>query len=306
MRSLLAKSTVLASAALIHRKCHPTSQLHCDTRRMIPAFQTTFAVPMHCASCVRDVSAALRTLDGVAGIEASLATQTLTVTGTAAPSAIVSAIQSTGRDAILRGSGASNGTSRIPPPYPHAHTVNQHPTFPPPIGAAVSILESHDPDTRSPVRGLARLVQVSPTHTLVDLTLRGLPPGRYVASVRERGDISRGAASTGGVWRGDDGPATTTTTSEETQAPTPPRGMLGEIVIGPDGAASAFLQQEVRVWEVVGRGMVVAPTSEGEGAVVVGVIARSAGVWDNEKTVCSCSGKTVWEERDEQVARGML
>ena len=39
---------------------------------------------------------------------------------------------------------------------------------------------------------------------------------------------------------------------------------------------------------------------------LVGVIARSAGVWDNDKAVCSCSGKTVWQERTEQVGKGML
>ncbi|MCJ1320500.1 hypothetical protein MMC15_005840 [Xylographa vitiligo] len=263
---------------------------------MIPAFEATFAVPLHCASCVEDVTAALQQLDGVARVKASLATQTITVRGTAAPSAVVRAIQATGRDAILRGSGA-------------------------PDGAAVSILETpaHMP-TPSPVRGLARLVQVAPTSTLIDLTLRGLPPGRYVASVRERGDISGGAASTGGVWRGDVPPSTRTrshptTTTAGTEAPPPPRGLLGGVVtVGADGAGSALLQAGWGVWEVVGRGMVVAPEGvevEGEGGgegggVVVGVIARSAGVWENGKTVCSCSGKTVWEERGEQVARGMV
>ncbi|MCJ1379362.1 copper chaperone [Xylographa soralifera] len=288
MRSLLTKSSILVSAALIHRNYDRPSYLYCDgpsqASRMIPAFQTTFAVPMHCAACVEDVSAALHKLDGVATISASLPTQTLTVTGTAAPSALVTAIQSTGRDAILRGSGSSNS-------------------------AAVSILETPHPTTSSPVRGLARLVQVSATHTLVDLTLRGLPPGRYAASVRERGDISRGAASTGDVWRGDADTLTTTNPDAAREGKeAAPKGLLGEIMIGADGAGSAFLETEVRIWEVIGRGLVVAPagveTGEEEG--VVGVIARSAGVWDNEKTVCSCSGKTVWEERGEQVARGML
>ena len=46
--------------------------------------------------------------------------------------------------------------------------------------------------------------------------------------------------------------------------------------------------------------------THGEGEMVMGVVARSAGVWENEKMVCSCSGKTVWEEREEQVGRGML
>ena len=27
-----------------------------------------------------------------------------------------------------------------------------------------------------------------------------------------------------------------------------------------------------------------------------GVVARSSGVWGNEKKVCSCSGKDLWEE----------
>ena len=124
--------------------------------------------------------------------------------------------------------------------------------------------------------------------------------------MRERGDISRGVASTGDIWRGDATIPLRDPTTEETDAP--PRGLLGAIVIGKDGAGSAFLDKEVRIWEVIGRGLVVAPegAETGAGDVVVGVIARSAGVWDNEKTVCSCSGKTVWEERGEQVARGML
>ena len=30
-----------------------------------------------------------------------------------------------------------------------------------------------------------------------------------------------------------------------------------------------------------------------------GIIARSAGLFQNKKTVCTCSGKTIWEERME-------
>jgi copper chaperone for superoxide dismutase len=39
---------------------------------------------------------------------------------------------------------------------------------------------------------------------------------------------------------------------------------------------------------------------------LTGVIARSAGTWENDKTICSCTGKTLWEERKEEVNRGML
>ena len=33
--------------------------------------------------------------------------------------------------------------------------------------------------------------------------------------------------------------------------------------------------------------------------ILAGVIARSAGAWTNDKTVCTCSGKTQWEEAKE-------
>lgn len=48
---------------------------------------------------------------GINKVDANLKDQLVTVEGTAAPSAIVAAIQQTGRDAILRGSGAPNSRS---------------------------------------------------------------------------------------------------------------------------------------------------------------------------------------------------
>lgn len=66
------------------------------------------------------------------------------------------------------------------------------------------------------------------------------------------------------------------------------------------------------VADIIGRGMLAAPNGEEEGkgegeGVVVGVVARSAGVWENEwKVVCSCSGMTVWEERDGVRRMGIL
>jgi copper chaperone for superoxide dismutase len=70
----------------------------------------------------------------------------------------------------------------------------------------------------------------------------------------------------------------------------------------------------VRIWELIGRSMVVCPEGKAEEGMLekededtlVGVVARSAGVWGNDKMVCSCSGKTVWEERREQRGKGML
>jgi copper chaperone for superoxide dismutase len=165
----------------------------------------------------------------------------------------------------------------------------------------VCILETHSNSVSDKVRGLARMVQVSPNLTIIDLTIRGLSPGKYWATVRETGDISQGAASTGGIW------------TDAKEGALKPRGIFGIVQVGKDGIGSVFLDKPIQIWEMIGRGMVVSKQHEGEGKfdkndedTLVGVIARSAGVWDNDKTVCSCSGKTLWEERKDEVKRGML
>ncbi|KAI9676621.1 MAG: copper chaperone [Trizodia sp. TS-e1964] len=170
------------------------------------------------------------------------------------------------------------------------------------MSAAVCILETHCFGSPNKVRGLARIVQVSPSLTLVDLTINGVSPGQYWATVRETGDISDGPASTGNAWdfRG-----------AEHQDPLLSKGILGSVVVGQDGKGSMFLDRPIQCWEIIGRSMAISKQREGrlekeDPDVLVGVIARSAGVWDNDKTVCSCSGKSMWDERKENKARGIL
>jgi len=239
-------------------------------------FQTLFAVPMTCEACVKDISGSLNKLEGIHKVEANLKDQLVSIEGITAPSAIVAAIQATGRDAILRGSGGSES-------------------------AAVCILETHSTAVSDKVRGLVRMVQVSPNMTVVDLTIRGLSPGMYWATVRQTGDISQGAISTGSIW------------NDPTDGWAKPRGIFGTVEVGKDGMGSVFLDKPIQIWELIGRGMVVSKQHDGQGKfeknddnTLVGVIARSAGVWDNDKTVCSCSGKTLWEERKDEVKKGML
>lgn len=178
-------------------------------------------------------------------------------------------------------------------------------------GAAVSILETFDENAPAPVvedggkkrevRGLARMVEISGTVTLVDLTLRGVRPGVYRATIREYGDLKDGVSSAGPVWKGG-------AQSKEHDK----RGDLGTLEVGPDGRGAVFLDHPFQVWEVIGHAFVVTAQDESSGPLrndedtVVGVIARSAGMWDNDKTVCSCTGKTLWEERKDEVKKGML
>ncbi|CAG8012199.1 unnamed protein product [Penicillium olsonii] len=236
---------------------------------------------MHCDGCYKSVSAAVNAIGGIEETSGNLKDQTVWVKGVAPPSAIVTAIENTGRDAILRGSGSTDSS-------------------------AVCILETHAINVSNKVRGLARMVQVAPKMTLVDLTINGLAPGQYSATVRQTGDISRGAESTGGIWEAikeklggaNASPAETT------------RGIFGQVNVDEKGRGSVFMDQPVAIWELIGRSMVLSKSIEGpfqrqDENTLVGVIARSAGVWDNDKMVCSCSGKNVWQERQEQVVNGM-
>lgn len=282
MSSLLLRKTLYTSAACVSTGAiYYAFSRNSDTRKMatsktFPAYQATFSVPMTCKACTNDISGALSKVPGIQSTEFSLPDQLVTTTTTTPPSTIISAIQSTGRTAIIRGTGAANS-------------------------AAVCILETPPPPTPitepqpSPVRGLARLIQLSDRITLLDLTLTGLAKGTYTASIRQAGDISAGVKSMGGVFTGFDGYK---------------KGELGQLEVDANGRGALVGEVDWRVWEMVGRGIVVgkieADKKGGENDVVVGVIARSAGVWENEKVVCGCSGKTVWEEREEMVGKGML
>lgn len=146
------------------------------------------------------------------------------------------------------------------------------------------------------------MVQVAPSLTLFDLTVRGLTPGKYWATIRATGDISTGVISSGGIW------------SESLKDdPSTPKGCLGTFTVGLNGMGSVFFDKPIEIWEIIGRSFVVSRQHDGKTKfekndedTLVGVIARSPGVWDNDKTICSCSGMTLWEERKDEVGRGML
>ena len=179
-------------------------------------------------------------------------------------------------------------------------------------GAAVCILETHSKSVSDYARGLARMVQVAPSLTIIDLTIRGLSPGTYHAAIRESGDIRNGPESVGSIWEWG------MWQRDAKKESKPLRGVLGTVEVSKGGVGAVFLDKPIQVWEIIGRSIVVSKKDSPQGGngkegfdkqdpdTLVGVVARSAGVWDNDKTVCSCSGKTVWEERKEQTAHGML
>jgi len=92
------------------------------------------------------------------------------------------------------------------------------------------------------------------------------PAGTYDVVVHETGNLTKGVSSAGKVER-----------------------VLGQVEVNERGWGEWSGEvEDLEVWEVVGHALSVDK--------VAGVCARSAGVWENVKKVCACSGRTIWEE----------
>merc|ERR1712156_1315999 len=90
-------------------------------------------------------------------------------------------------------------------------------------------------------------------------------------------------------------------------------GDLGNIDVNEQGRAEfKFSDRLVKVSDIIGRSVVVAgqddsddslhPPSKINGSceeiLSCGIIARSAGLFQNSKRICACDGVTLWDERD--------
>lgn len=242
-------------------------------------FEMLFAVPLECQACVDSVSKALASVSEITKFNVDLQNNLVTTTGSVAPSQIVRSIQATGKDAIIRGTGKPNS-------------------------AAVCILESFDEkDFANPVKGLARIVSLGDSDAVVDLTVNGLPAGTYYPSIRASGNLSQGALSTGKLFY-DLGlilvnePLSVETVIKSEGAHQKP--------ISDSFAGQSFLHAKLNVSELIGRSIILSRVKDSIASdSICGVIARSAGVWENDKQVCSCSGKTVWQERGDAKKRGV-
>ncbi|CAN3357348.1 superoxide dismutase 1 copper chaperone [Diutina catenulata] len=228
---------------------------------MTNQFEIVFNVDMTCQSCVDSVSQAVDKVPGIDSYKVDLANKQLITNGSAAPSTIVEAVQSTGKDAIIRGTGK-------------------------PDSAAVCILENFTLQEARPVKGMARMVAVAENDLVVDLTLNGVPKGTYYPTIRSSGNLADGALSTGSELHKLD-PIEATVPSDT--------GYSGQ----------SFSHVSTALYNLIGRSMVVSQGPEVKADSLCGVIARSAGAWQNDKMVCSCTGKTVWEERVEARAKGI-
>ncbi|KAJ1949202.1 copper chaperone, partial [Linderina pennispora] len=73
------------------------------------SIKVEFAVDMTCQSCVDDIGQILSSTAGVTAYDISLADKTVLVSGTASPTQLLNAFKDSGRSAVVRGAGSTNG-----------------------------------------------------------------------------------------------------------------------------------------------------------------------------------------------------
>ncbi|OIW09833.1 hypothetical protein TanjilG_20540 [Lupinus angustifolius] len=282
----LLKSFAIAPSPL-RMDTNPTSQYDAAG---FPELLTEYMVDMKCEGCVNAVKDKLQTIKGfepiisglqgkqpyrygefetkgasgsvgVKNVEVDLSNQVVRVLGSTPVKTMTEALEQTGRKARLIGQG-------VPEDFL--------------ISAAVS--EFKGPD----IFGVVRLAQVNMELARIEANFSGLSPGKHAWSINEFGDLTRGAASTGKVF------------SPTNEKDAKPVGDLGTLDANEKGEAFyTGVKEKLRVADLIGRATVVYVTEDkSEPGIAAAVIARSAGVGENYKKLCTCDGTTIWEASD--------
>ncbi|KAJ1507385.1 copper chaperone [Coelomomyces lativittatus] len=121
--------------------------------------------------------------------------------------------------------------------------------------------------------GVARLIPYSLTSLCVDVSVDAtrLTPGRYQLKVNEYGDLTQ--ADLGPTWM---------------------RFSEGGVLDVPS-LSTCCVEVPVSLASCIGRSMCLVNLDVPH-KTICGIIARSAGAFQNTKSICTCSGKTIWEE----------
>ncbi|XP_022091361.1 copper chaperone for superoxide dismutase-like [Acanthaster planci] len=255
---------------------------------MATATKVEFAVQMTCQKCVDSIQKTFEGVDGVSSLDINLAQERVIIESILPSSQLLELLESTGRRAVVKGQGLASG---------------KH------LGAAVSVL---DTPHNGPVMGVIRMVQLADNQCVIEGTVDGLTPGAHGLNIHEFGDISDGCNSCGMHFN----PTNSRHGGPEDNERH--NGDLGNVIADDDGRARFRMKNDrIKVWDVIGRCMVIHsgkddlggggnPNSKTDGnsgpGLACGIIARSAGLFENTKKLCQCDGVSVWDERDVPLA----
>ncbi|CAN6902155.1 unnamed protein product [Brassica oleracea] len=226
----------------------------------LPQLLTEFMVDMKCEGCVNAVKSKLQTIEGIEKVDMDLANQVVRVLGSSPVKTMSRALEQTGRKARLIGQG-------VPQDFL--------------VSAAVA--EFKGPD----IFGVVRFGQVSMELARIEANFTGLSPGNHSWSINEYGDLTNGAASTGNLYNPFQDPTITE-----------PLGDLGTLEADQSGEAFySGKKEKLKVADLIGRALVVYKTEDKKSGpgLTAAVIARSAGVGENYKKLCTCDGIVIWE-----------
>ncbi|KAF5197961.1 Copper chaperone for superoxide dismutase [Thalictrum thalictroides] len=128
--------------------------------------------------------------------------------------------------------------------------------------------------------GVVRLAQVNMELARVETSFSGLSPGKHGWSINEFGYLTLGAASTRKVFN---------PSNRGIEEPLGDLGIYGEAFL-------SGVKPMLRVIDLIGRSIVLYETQDKlDPSITAAVVARSAGVGENYKKLCTCDGTTIWE-----------
>lgn len=211
-------------------------------------------------------------------------------------------IEHTGRKAILSGFGGNffsiSNTFTLLPYFLLSFCLDQ---------SAVAIIKNTDKKINGIIRFSTSPSDNQASGCVVDGVIDGLEPGLHGLHIHECGDISNGCASLGQHYN----PRNTRHGSPDNRIEQRHAGDLGNIKANSDGRATfRFIDHVVGVSEIIGRSVVVTENGDDFGTgssdaslidgnsgerLACGIIARSAGIFQNFKKICACDGVTIWD-----------
>ncbi|XP_047946467.1 copper chaperone for superoxide dismutase, chloroplastic/cytosolic-like isoform X1 [Salvia hispanica] len=226
----------------------------------LPELLTEFMVDMKCEGCVNSVKNKLETVDGVKKVDVDLTNQVVRVLGISPVRILTEALDQTGRKARLIGQG-----------------------LPDDFLVSAAVAEFKGPS----IYGVVRLAQVNMELTRIEANFSGLPPGKHGWSINQFGDLTKGATSTGNIFN---------PLKDENE----PLGDLGTLEVDEKGEAFySGAKEKLRVVDIIGRSIAVYRSEDkSDEGIAAAVVARSAGVGENYKKLCTCDGTTIWEATD--------
>lgn len=137
------------------------------------------------------------------------------------------------------------------------------------------------------LKGVIRFCAISDASNsgcVIDGVADGLEPNsKLEINVHEYGDLSDGCNSVGNVYE--------QSAHIEKIVSSDPNGQISFRIV----------DQHLNVSDLIGRSVVISNVNNKQ-RLACGIIARSAGIFENYKKICACDGVTLWEERDRTLA----